>query len=723
MRPLSWLFVFLVALPSLALAQPSEADHSIAREWNEVLLQAIRNDFARPTVHARNLFHISAAMYDAWAVYDEVATPYFLGQTHRGFHIPFEGVPAPLDVEEARRIAISHAAYRLIIRRFKDSPGFEGTKIAADNLLSKYYPYQFYNVFDFPFGSDFSSTDYEGGNPAYLGNYIAAKIYEFGLTDGSNEADGYANRFYQPKNQPFLSYEPGTNGEIDPHHWQPIRFGSEPFIDQSGQVFGGYTTPPFLSPEWGAVVPFSLTESDLTIYQKEGHEYWVYHDPGPPVYLSETDQHYQWNFSLVAAWSGHHDPTDGVIWDISPASIGNIPFESLPKTHDELADFYDFENGGDHSPGYALNPKTNLPYEPQLVPRGDYSRVLAEFWADGPKSETPPGHWFTILNYVSDHPELVKKYQGNGELLYDLEWDVKAYFALGGAMHDVAITAWGIKGYYDYIRPISAIRFLAENGQCSDPVQPNYAQDGVLLLENSIRVNNGIEIRGWNNQAFPEVNWIAGNRWVPYQRPTFVTPPFAGYISGHSTYSRAAAEVLTLFTGDEYFPGGMAEFEAKKDQFLVFETGPSQDVTLQWAKYADASDQCSLSRIWGGIHPPVDDIPGRRIGHDIGIEAFAFANRYFTGAVSPQPEPENQHRFVVAPNPVKQGEYIQLITQKFDEFTKHVSVYDANGHLVQRHLLDYTRGLGIPSQNLEPGIYSVVIQTHAYREVHRVMVN
>ena len=46
----------------------------------------------------------------------------------------------------------------------------------------------------------------------------------------------------------------------------------------------------------------------------------------------------------------------------------------------------------------------------------------------------------------------------------------------------------------------------------------------------------------------------------------------------------------------------------------MFEEGPSVDVVLQWATYRDASDQCSLSRIWGGIHPPADDIPGRIIG-------------------------------------------------------------------------------------------------------------
>ena len=92
------------------------------------------------------------------------------------------------------------------------------------------------------------------------------------------------------------------------------------------------------------------------------------------------------------------------------------------------------------------------------MPRGDYTRVLAEFWADGPNSETPPGHWFTILNHVTDHPTVQRRIGGVGPELGPLEWDVKSYFTLGGAMHDVAITAWGIKGWYDCIRPISAIR-------------------------------------------------------------------------------------------------------------------------------------------------------------------------------------------------------------------------------------------------------------------------
>lgn len=126
------------------------------------------------------------------------------------------------------------------------------------------------------------------------------------------------------------------------------------------------------------------------------------------------------------------------------------------------------------------------------------------------------------------------------------------------------------------------------------------------------------------------VGWILAESWWPFQRKTFVTPPFAGFISGHSTYSRAAAEALTLVTGDPFFPGGMAEYHVPANSnFLGVEKGPSVDVTLQWATYRDASDQTSLSRIWGSIHPPVDDIPGRIVGEKCGVGSYYLAKDLF----------------------------------------------------------------------------------------------
>ncbi len=616
---------------------------SVARQWNEAMLAAIRLDLARPTVHARNLFHMSIAMYDAWAAFDDVANPYLLGHAVGDFNCSFTGIGAPVLKQSAREEAISFAAYRLLSHRFKNSPGVAESQAAFDALMAA-----------LGYDAKITSTDYAQGPSAALGNYIAQCIIAYGLQDGANEENGYVNIAYQTVNPPLAPASPGNPDLSDPNRWQPLSLAS--FIDQSGNTLPGAATQ-FLSPEWGRVVPFSLTAAELTIYQRGNFDYWVYHDPGAPPAIDIASggglsSEYQWGFSLVSLWSSHLDPSDGVLWDISPGASGNV--QSFPQTIPEQRTFYDALNGGDFGAGHSINPHTGEAYAPNVVPRGDYTRVLAEFWADGPDSETPPGHWFVLLNRVSDDANFEKKFRGDGPVLEKLEWDVKAYFALGGAMHDSAISAWGIKGWYDYIRPVSAIRSMADRGQSSDSNLPHYSVGGIplepgfveLVLSGDPLVGandehlNKIKLKAWRGPDFIRdpntdatgVDWILAENWWPYQRPSFVTPPFAGYTSGHSTFSRAAAEVLTLLTGDPYFPGGVGEFTAKKNEFLVFEEGPSVNVTLQWATYRDASDQTSLSRIWGGIHPPADDIPGRIIGERIGVNAFTRAESYFLGS-------------------------------------------------------------------------------------------
>jgi hypothetical protein len=615
-----------------------QAEVSVARRWSEVLLQAIRNDFARPTVHARNLFHISSAMYDSWSAYDDVATPWLLGRTRADAACEFTGVAAG-DIEPARETALSYASYRLIRHRFSGSPGASRIFRDSDALMGS-----------LGLSLDETSTEHSQ-SAAALGNHIADCYIRFGMNDRSNEANGYVNVAYEPVNAPLEPAMPGNPNITDLNRWQPLSLAES--IDQSGNVVND--TPEFLGPEWGQVVPFALTSADLTIFERTGFDYWVYHDPGmPPTIDGDLADTYKWAFSLVSTWSSHLDPTDGVMVDISPASLGNI--ESYPAAFEDYGEFYPTFAGGDPSRGHLSNPVTGQPYESQMVPRGDYGRVLAEFWADGPDSETPPGHWFVILNEVNEHELLQRRYMGTGPELSHLEWDVKAYFALGGAMHDSAVTAWGIKGWYDYIRPISSLRAMADRGQSSDETLPSFHEDGILLYEGFIElveagdelageedVNVGkIKLKSWRGPDFIDnpgtdeagVGWILAENWWPYQRPSFVTPPFAGYISGHSTYSRAAAEVLSAMTGSRFFPGGMSGFEVKKNEFLVFEEGPSVDMTLEWATYQDAADQCSLSRIWGGIHPPLDDIPGRLIGLELGIDAFAEANSFFDGSAT-----------------------------------------------------------------------------------------
>jgi membrane-associated phospholipid phosphatase len=141
-----------------------------------------------------------------------------------------------------------------------------------------------------------------------------------------------------------------------------------------------------------------------------------------------------------------------------------------------------------------------------------------------------------------------------------------------------------------------------------------------------------IAIRAWQRtgEGASEVGWILGTTWMPYQLPTFVTPSFQGYISGHSTFSRAAAEVMTGITGSEYFPGGISEWKVAVGSFRIT-AGPSADVVLQWASYYDAADQAGQSRLFGGIHVQADDFTGRIVGSTCGKDAWALAQRYYAG--------------------------------------------------------------------------------------------
>jgi len=613
---------------------------SVARRWNEAMLLAIREDLARPPVQARNLFHVSMAMWDAWAAYDTLtADTYLLGKTVGNYTCSFVGVPKPADIQAARERAISYAAYRVLTRRFQNSPNAVAS-IMRFRLL----------MIELGYDWTFSSNFYQSGNPAALGNYIGDCISFYGLTDGANETGNYGYIHYAPVNPPLDPNLPGNPTMLDPNHWQPLNL--EGALDQQGNPIPALQR--FQSPEWGNVVPFALADSLKTVYQRGGVDWPVYLDPGPPAFLDTIDgggdsDVYKWNHNVVSIWGSHLTTEDSVFWDISPGSIGNTPW--LPTTFQEYKNFY-HTSGVTPGQGHATNPKTGMPYPPQIVPRGDYTRVLAQFWADGPNSETPPGHWYSILNKVMDHPEFVRKFNGVGALLDPLEFDLKAYFTLGGAVHDAAIAAWGIKGWYDGTRPITALRWLADRGQSSNPNGPNYDPAGIELVPGYIeQVQVGDTLAGTNGQYVGKikfytwkgfehigdpmndiagVGWILAEKFWPYQRKTFVTPPFAGYISGHSTYSRAAAEALTLLTGDDYFPGGVGEFHIPANSgFLGVEKGPSVDVTLQWATYRDASDQTSLSRIWGGIHPPEDDIPGRRIGARVGTDAFYRAKQIF----------------------------------------------------------------------------------------------
>ena len=130
MKWLRLLLVFVALITSQVQAQ-----HSVARDWNEELLNAIRNDFARPTVHARNLFHSAAAMYDSWAIFDDTAETIFLGQTFGGYTFSFDGIATPTDIDAATHEMMSYAMFRLISHRFTSSPGASDITTSIQTLF------------------------------------------------------------------------------------------------------------------------------------------------------------------------------------------------------------------------------------------------------------------------------------------------------------------------------------------------------------------------------------------------------------------------------------------------------------------------------------------------------------------------------------------------------------------------------------------------------------
>jgi hypothetical protein len=604
------LLIVALALPSCQSSLPYvtqdcvRADlggHSVARVWDEALLDLIRQVVPAPTVHARNLFHTSAAMWDAWAAYDPKADGYFVTEKRTAS-----------DVKAARETAISYAAYRILLWRYETVSDLAVAHEELDATMKSLC-----------YRTDFTSTD--GDSPAALGNRIAAAVLAYGKEDGAHEEERYKDSSYKSVNEPLKVDESGTTMK-DPNRWQPLSLGQQ--IAQNGLPIPGQVQT-FIGPYWGHVKSFALPPSDAGTPI----------DPGPPPQLGDaaTDDDFKAAAVDVIRYSSELDATDGVTVDISPASQGNNDL------------------GTNDGSGHEVNPATGQPYAPHEVPRADFARVLAEFWADGPKSETPPGHWNTIANAVSDAEGFEFRIGGDGPELDRLEWDVKMYLTLNGAVHDAAIAAWGLKGFYDSARPISMIRYMGGLGQSTDPAGPSYDPEGLPLVPGLIEVITAassapgerhanlaahvgdIAVKSW--LGFPKdpatqtsgVGWVRALDWVPYQRSTFVTPAFAGFVSGHSTFSRAAAEVMTSFTGSQFFPGGLSEWTTKAGD-LLHEEGPTQDVTLQWATYYDAADQAGISRLFMGIHIAADDFEGRKIGSVCGKDAWTLALRYFDGS-------------------------------------------------------------------------------------------
>lgn len=217
----------------------------------------------------------------------------------------------------------------------------------------------------------------------------------------------------------------------------------------------------------------------------------------------------------------------------------------------------------------------------------DREKMIAEYWSDGSGSDTPPGHWCGFAQWVAARDHL------------DLDAEVKLFFVLTNALFDASIATWDAKRAYDSVRPITAIHFLF----------------------------SGKRIRAWGGPS-KGTEEIDGAGWQPYQKPWVITPPFPEYVSGHSAFSAAAAEVLRQFTGRDAF-GYSVRIKAGSSKIAPGKV-PARDLTLSWPTFSAAADQAGISRRYGGIHFKNGDMNGRKLGRLVGAQAYRKAVQYFS---------------------------------------------------------------------------------------------
>ncbi len=361
--------------------------------------------------------------------------------------------------------------------------------------------------------------------PDHLGFLAAQTVLAERRNDGSNEKKDYLDiaSSTYPNRYTF-------DTSSDPNLWHRLTVPTGLRRDATGKPLIikddllSFQVQRFTTPHWGAVTPFALTSGD---------EF----RPGPPPQFG-SDKPY----------------TDAL----------GVTTTNDKAFRDQVLEIWTLSQ--------------NL---------ADEQRMIAEYWSDGPRTPTPPGHWNLLAQGIS-----IRDNHTLGE-------DVKMFFALNAALFDAGIACWDAKRAYNSVRPVEAIRVLFDEA------------------------------------------------WHPYQSRTFVTPPFPEYVSGHSSFSAAAAEVLTRFTGSNQFYDGvtvlpkdvnrdgkldvLGEYIAVAGSSKLTKGRPLEPVVLQWETFQEAADEAGLSRRYGGIHFQDGDVRGRELGKRVGAVAYEKAEAYWLG--------------------------------------------------------------------------------------------
>jgi hypothetical protein len=448
------------------------AGKNAALAWNETTLKAVRSGALGPTAVARALAMVHTAMYDAWTVYNPLATP----------SLPLGKAALPSGADLARETAVSFAAYRVLLDLYPAQKALFDAQMSA-------------------MGLDASNTTTQTNTAEGVGNLAAANLLAFRHVDGSNQKGDLAPGAYAD----YTGYAPVNGvgsaqfkGSItDPNRWQPMQFSNG-------------RTPGFLTPHWARVKGFSLkSNSELR----------------PSITLPA--------FGSAA----YKDQVDEVI-----SLTANLT---------------------------------------------DEQKVIVEYWANGPGSETPPGTWNLFAQQISKRDQ------------HGLEKDLKMFMLLGNAMLDASIVCWDCKRHFDSVRPITAVRLLY----------------------------SGQTIKGFTG-PLTGIGTMSGDLWLPYQPDTFISPPHPDFTSGHSTFSAAGAEILRMFTGSDSFNGN---FTAPARSMLTEQGVPSTAIQLSWSTFTSAAEQAGMSRLYGGIHFMNANVYGKSSGRKVAASVWDRAQALFTG--------------------------------------------------------------------------------------------
>jgi hypothetical protein len=216
-------------------------------------------------------------------------------------------------------------------------------------------------------------------------------------------------------------------------------------------------------------------------------------------------------------------------------------------------------------------------------------KLIVEYWADGPDSELPPGHWSLFAQFVSERDA------------NSIDKDVKMFFAMQNASFDAGIAAWHLKRKYNGVRPITAVRYFKQ----------------------------GQTVMAWGGPGRP-IEAIDAGKWSPYNPGSNLTPSFPGWVSGHATFSAASAAVLRAFTGSDmmYFQTTLPA------NFGRVEPGvPAVPTTLSYSTFTAAANEAAMSRLYAGIHFADDNNIGLALGDVVGKQAWAKAQFLFDGGL------------------------------------------------------------------------------------------